>query len=123
MQTDEIDLHYVDDPDRVETVVLHPVHEMISRRQLKGEWVTQIDLIHYQCWLAARRQKLSGSDLEFEPWLETIADFDSVLTERDISEQLAAGLITKEIAVLWRDDIKQRKGAGRGKSRTPRASS
>jgi hypothetical protein len=119
MDTSEIDLRYVVDKDRLDTVVLHPLDDMMARRALRGDWVTERDLMRYRCWLASRRSKLPGSELEFEEWLATIADFDPVLTERDIEERLVMGEITEDIAELWRADLEKRQGSGRGESQAP----
>ena len=98
--------------------VVHAKRELFDKPYADDEYAT---LFH--AWLASRR--LGLTDMEFDSWLETVAEVEVILTAKQIDESLAAGRINEAIAELWRRDLAaQEKGPGkkaRGKSAAPPA--
>jgi len=117
-----VDIVFLADLEKTTTVVLHPIDDMIARRDFdkpEWSWACDDDLLHYRCWLACKREHIPGADTTFESWFATVADVDPVLSDKEIDEALARKQIPPEVAEMWRSELRERQGSGRGESQAP----
>lgn len=60
------------------------------------------ELLLYRAYLAAKRDGLRGTDLEFIKWCDQVAEFDLGLTDEMIDKMLVSGEATPEQADVMR---------------------
>jgi hypothetical protein len=115
----QVDITYVGEPPRTDRVAIHPVDEMRGKRELAGlKWADGEYRLYYHAWLASKRMGVIEEAMQFDLWLEGVVDLDPIITEKQITQALAAGAIDAEQAELMRAEM-QRQGSGRGESPTP----
>jgi len=105
-------VRYIDDADREDLLIVHPADQMRAKRELAGKSYADGEyLLFYQAWLAAVRSGKAPATVNFDHWLENVAEVEPRLTQQQVDDALLTGDISDHQADVLRAKIAEQEQA------------